>query len=331
MFSMLGTKLVYGLLDGFKTSLLTHSFGGNVGVHTGTIPVSLNNRLGVESAVDLEVFANTLKDVTRHHKLVTGINSNAGSNLVFLLSRHDFSIGSGDFDSGVKAGLVGGFSDITSETVLGTDRAVVRTLGAVGHTTLGPAKRSSLIEVEKSEFLFKSEPNFFIILSFEGSHGLGTSVGLDRFTGRGPGVAHDKDVIKTIRARTEGIGENSLRIKDDLGVVTGGLVGGRSIEVPLGKTAYAFSLGGRKGAGLGTSVSNSINPNVFSKDLVFRERKAVVTGFDSRVESRLASGGINDTHTNRGTLTSEGRGGRGESSGGADSGEGEKGGVELHR
>mmetsp|Transcript_4250 Transcript_4250/g.5086 ORF Transcript_4250/g.5086 Transcript_4250/m.5086 type:complete len:332 (+) Transcript_4250:87-1082(+) len=330
MFSMLLTKLVNSLLDGFKTSLLTHGFGRNVGVHTGTIPISLNNRLRVESAVDLEVFANTLKDVTRHHELITGINSDAGSNLVFLLSRHDFSVGSRDFDSSVKAGLVGGFSDITSETVLGTDRAVVRTLGTAGHTALGPAKRSSLIEVEKSEFLFKSEPNFFVVLSFKGFHGLSTSVGLERIAGRGPGVAHDKDVIKTISAGTEGISENSLRLKDDLGVVTGSLVGGRSIEVPLGKTGYAFSLGSRKSTGLGTSVSGGINPNVFSKDLVFRERKAVVTCLNSRIERSLASGRIENRHTNSSTLASEGRGGRGESSGRADGREGEKGGVELH-
>jgi hypothetical protein len=140
-------------------------------VHTGTIPVSLDDWLGVESAVNLEVFADTLQDVSGHHKLVTSIDSDAWSNLVFLLSRHDLSIGSRDVDSGVKGGLVHGVNNGTSKRVLWTDGAVVRALGTIGHATFGPPKRSALIQVEEGEFLFHAEPDFFVVLAFKGLGG----------------------------------------------------------------------------------------------------------------------------------------------------------------
>lgn len=168
---VLGTQLVNSLLNNLKSTGLTHSFGRNVGVHTGTVPVSLNNGLGVESAVDLELFAHTLKDVTTHVKLITGINSNTWSNLVFLLSGHDLTVGSANFKSGVEAAAVVGIGDGTSEAVLGTGGAVVGSLGASGDTALGPAEGSALVEVEEGEFLLKTEPDFFVFLAIEGLGG----------------------------------------------------------------------------------------------------------------------------------------------------------------
>lgn len=171
VFLVLGTKLVNSLLNDIQTTGLTHGLGRDVGVHTGTVPVTLNNWLGVQGAVYLELLADTLQDVTRHEKLITSIDSDAGSYLVFLLSRHDLSVGSADLDSGVKTGTVDGIGNGTSKGVLGTGSAVVWALGAVGHTVLGPAKRSTLIKVEKSEFLLEAEPDFLVILTLEGSSG----------------------------------------------------------------------------------------------------------------------------------------------------------------
>jgi hypothetical protein len=162
---MLGSQLVNCLLDDFKSTLVTHALGRHIGVHTSSVPVSISNRLGVKSAEDLEVFAHTLKDVSGHHQLITGINSDARSNLVLLLSGHNFSINTRHGDSGVKACLVHGIGDGTSKVILGSSTAVVRSLGAAGHTALWPAKRSALIQVEEGEFLFQTEPNFFVISS----------------------------------------------------------------------------------------------------------------------------------------------------------------------
>ena len=108
----------------------------------------------MECAVNLKFFADTLEDVSRHEELISGIDSDARSNLVFLLAGHDFSVSSRDFDSGVEAGAVVGVGDGASERVLGSDGAVVGPLGAGGDTALGPAERSALVEVEEGEFLF---------------------------------------------------------------------------------------------------------------------------------------------------------------------------------
>jgi len=171
VFLVLGTQLVNSLSDDFNSTSLTHSFGRNVGVHTSTVPVTLNDGLGVESAVNLELFTNTLEDVTTHEKLITGINSDAWSNLVFLLSGHDLTVSSRDFNTSIETGTVGGIGDGTSEAVLGTGRAVVWSLRTVGNSILGPAERSALIEVEEGEFLLKTEPDFFIFMPIEGLGG----------------------------------------------------------------------------------------------------------------------------------------------------------------
>mmetsp|Transcript_38804 Transcript_38804/g.93803 ORF Transcript_38804/g.93803 Transcript_38804/m.93803 type:complete len:219 (+) Transcript_38804:346-1002(+) len=215
MFGVLVSQFVNGLLDFFKSTFFSHGLGGNVGVHTGTVPVSFNNWLGVKCAVDLEIFTDTLQDVSGHCKLVTSINSDAWSDLVFLLSRHDLSVGSRDFDSGVKGGFVHGLDNGTSKGVLWTDRAVVRTLFTAGHATLGPAKRGALIQVEEGEFLFHSEPDFFLILAFKGLLGNGTVVGFQSLSSRSVGIAHDKDVVNSVRARAEGVLEDTARTKDD--------------------------------------------------------------------------------------------------------------------
>jgi hypothetical protein len=121
----------------------------------------------VKVAHNLKIFTYTEKNITGHHKLITSIDSNTGSNLVFLLSGHDLSVGSRDLNSCVEACFVHGVGDVTSEGVLWSYGAVVGSLGTVGHTTLGPSERGLSIEVEEGEFLLQSEPDFFIVLTFE--------------------------------------------------------------------------------------------------------------------------------------------------------------------
>ena len=61
-----------------------------------------------------------------------------------------------------------------------------------------------------------------------------TAVSWERFTRWGVGIAHDQNVVNTVTARTEGILENTARTEDYLRVITRSLVGGTSIEIPLG-------------------------------------------------------------------------------------------------
>ena len=76
----------------------------------------------------------------------------------------------------------------------------------------------------------------------------GTAVGRERFTGGGVGVAHDQDVVKTIRSHAEGIREGAARAESDFGIITRCLVGRASVKVPLGETFDTLGLGRRQTA-----------------------------------------------------------------------------------
>mmetsp|Transcript_44354 Transcript_44354/g.128244 ORF Transcript_44354/g.128244 Transcript_44354/m.128244 type:complete len:301 (-) Transcript_44354:80-982(-) len=284
-------------------------------MHTGSIPISVNDGLGVKRAVDLVVLAHTLKDVSRHHQLITGIKSNTRSNLVFLLTGHNFSIGSRDGDTGIKACLVHGISDFASETVFGSNRAVIGTLGPRGHTALGPSERSTFVQVEKSEFLLHAEPDFFVVLSFEGLFSNSTGIAGKRLASWSPGITHDQNVVNAVVTGTEGVTENSAWSKAHLRVVTWSLASRTSIEIPLGKLVNAGSLFGRKSSSLGTSVSISINPDIFSQNLVLGERQGGVLSDDGRVQGS-PSGLLREDRVKGGRLTlgsdrGKGRGGDG--------------------
>jgi hypothetical protein len=125
----------------------------------------------VQRTVDLEFFADTLKDITGHHELVTGINPDARSDLVFLLSWHDLSVGSRYFNSSIQAGFVHSICDGASKAILRANTAVIRSLGTSRHTPDRPAQRSFLVEVEQSELLFQTEPSFFIVPALKRLHG----------------------------------------------------------------------------------------------------------------------------------------------------------------
>mmetsp|Transcript_3080 Transcript_3080/g.7050 ORF Transcript_3080/g.7050 Transcript_3080/m.7050 type:complete len:298 (-) Transcript_3080:35-928(-) len=296
-------------------------------MHTGSVPVALDDGLRVKGAVDLEVFADTLQDVSRHHKLVTSVDSDAWSDLVFLLSRHNFSVDSRDVDSGIKAGLVQRVGDGASEVVFGSNGTVVRSLRAAGHTGFGPSKRSAFVQVEEGEFLFESEPSFFVFVSLEKLFGVSTAVGRKGFSSRGVGIAHDQDVGLSVTSWAERITEDTLRLQDDFGIITGGLVGGGTIEVPLREVFDGFTLSSRQSAGLGSGVTDGINPNVFGQDVVFGERKGVVSGNNGRVQTGL-SGNLSEDGIQSRTLL---RGGdRGKCHGGRGTGKSDDGGGELH-
>mmetsp|Transcript_27632 Transcript_27632/g.56632 ORF Transcript_27632/g.56632 Transcript_27632/m.56632 type:complete len:349 (+) Transcript_27632:463-1509(+) len=328
---VLGAKLVDGSLDVSESSLLTHLLGGNIGVHTSSVPVTLGNGLGVKGAVDLEVLADAHEDVTRHHELITGINSDAWSNLVLLLSRHDLSIGAGDGDSGVKAGFVVGLSDVTAKVVLGSDGAVVGSLGAGGHATLRPAKGGLLIKIEEGELLLKSEPGLLIVVALERLHGDRAGIGGEGLAAGGVGVAHNQDVIDSVGARAEGVPEDPLGFEDDFGIVTGGLISGGSVEVPLGERINAGSLGDGKSTGLGTSVTDRIDPDILGQEHILRVGEGRKTVDDSGVESGGTSLLRKDLSVEGGRSAgrNKGRPGGGKGRRGTD-GDGESGDGELH-
>mmetsp|Transcript_15939 Transcript_15939/g.20829 ORF Transcript_15939/g.20829 Transcript_15939/m.20829 type:complete len:296 (+) Transcript_15939:427-1314(+) len=291
---MLFTQLVNGLFDNFQSTFFTHFFGGNVGVHTSTVPITLHNGFGMQSAVNLEILAYTLQNVSRHHQLVTGINTNAWSNLVFLLTWHDFPIGSRKCNTSVQASSVHAFSDFTAKVVFWSNTAVVWSLRASGDTTFGPAQRCLLVKVEEGEFLFQTEPRFFVFVSCKGCQSTCSGIGGKRFSLRSPGVAHDENVVITIRSWAERICKDTAGTQNDLRIITRGLTGGGTVKVPFGQRLDTGALGGRESPCLGSCISISIHPNVFSQDVFFREGKAGVFLNDSGVQLRSSSCWLHD-------------------------------------
>ena len=107
-----------------------------------------------------------------------------------------------------------------------TSAAVVGTLGT-GETALGPAVWSA-ISVFQHVLLLEAEPGLQVLSEF---HDLGGMVAVVGFVGSAVVVValgEDEDVI----AATEGILEDGSRPQIDIGVATGSLVGGRTVEVP---------------------------------------------------------------------------------------------------
>ena len=65
-----GLKLLHGGLNGLHTTFRTDLVGGDVGVQTGTVPVT-GDGLGVEGDLGTELFGNTVEEETRHPEVVT--------------------------------------------------------------------------------------------------------------------------------------------------------------------------------------------------------------------------------------------------------------------
>ena len=70
MFHVTLLKLVHHRFDGLETTIETHILGRDVGVETGTVPVTWY-WLGVEGDDNAEFFCNTVKQEAGHPKFVT--------------------------------------------------------------------------------------------------------------------------------------------------------------------------------------------------------------------------------------------------------------------
>lgn len=119
--------------------------------------------------------------------------------------------------------------DITAVDLAGTNTTVVRALGA-RETTLGPSVRLTIL-IEEGIFLLETEPR---LLVFVGLHELGAFVAVVELvwgTVRVPALSQDEDVVTT----TERVREDGNRAEVNIGILTRGLAGGGTVEVPLWK------------------------------------------------------------------------------------------------
>lgn len=126
---MAGLQLLDGGLNVLHTTLLAHLFGGEVGVETGTVPVT-GHGLGCHGNAGTKDLSHTVQQETGNPELVTHINALARTDLELPLGGHDLGVGAGDVDASVEACLVVCLDDVALDDLAGTNTAVVRTLGS---------------------------------------------------------------------------------------------------------------------------------------------------------------------------------------------------------
>lgn len=69
MLRVAGRKLLHGLLDGLHATLSTGRLGGDVGVKTGTVPVTRDG-LGSEGDLCAELLSNAVEEESGNPELV---------------------------------------------------------------------------------------------------------------------------------------------------------------------------------------------------------------------------------------------------------------------
>lgn len=219
-------ELLDSSLDRLHTALFAHGSGRVVGVATSAVPVT-GDSLGVERDLDTPLFGNSDEEVTGKSEVVTHLDTLARADLELPLSRHDLGVDARDVDTRVEAGTVVGLDKVTGKYLTGTGTAVVRTLGA-RETTLGPTVRA-VVHVKERVFLLETEPG---LLVGDLGHDLVALVTVVRLV-RGAIVVvafgKDNDVVTT----TERVGVVSDGAEVDIRVAARGLVGGRTVKVPL--------------------------------------------------------------------------------------------------
>jgi len=226
--SVTEAHLVDGFLDRLDTAFGTHGSSAVVCVAAGAVPVTRDG-LGVERDDDAKVFRDSVEEVTGHPEMITHVDALAGTDLELPLTGHDLGVDTRDGDTGVEAGLVVGLDDVTTKNLLGTDTAVVRTLRA-GETALWPAENLT-VDVEKGVLLLDTEPRVLVGVGFHDLLGFVTEVCLVGGAVGVVGLAENELVV----ALAEGVGKDGDGDQDDVGIVTGSLIGGGTVKVPLGK------------------------------------------------------------------------------------------------
>jgi len=136
-----------------------------------------------------------------------------------------------------------------------------------GETALGPAVGGT-VDVEEGVLLLKTVPGSLILALVEDLHGMVTVVGPVGGAVVVVGLAEDEDVV----ASTEGILEDACRTKVDIGVVTRGLVGRGTVEVPDAEGTDVGNLLAHSG-GLGAKSTITVNPDVCKIASVSRSQR----------------------------------------------------------
>ena len=262
-------ELFNGLLDLLHTTWVSHGKGGDVGMTTSTIPVTLQ-WLWMEGDLDTELFGDSFQQVSGHPQLVSHLDALARTDLELPLGRHDLGVDTGDGDARVEAGLVVGLDDVSGVDLGGTDTTVVWALWS-WEAALRPAVDVAVDWVQEGVLLLQTEPDFLLGVC---SHQLLALVSVVELVWSAvvvPAVGQDNDVV----ASSERIWVESDWLQVDVRVVAWRLAGGRAVEVPLWKLRDRSHLLG-KGSALRSEVAAGVDPDVLGDDLALLRQVEVL-------------------------------------------------------
>ena len=113
------------LCNVLDSTRFSHFFHGEVCMAPRSIPITCFNRFRIKTNLHSVLFTNSLQYVTANPQLVTGSDASGGTNLVFPLARHHFSVRPTNIKASIEAGTIVCFNQITTIRLTCTDTTVI--------------------------------------------------------------------------------------------------------------------------------------------------------------------------------------------------------------
>jgi len=201
--------------------------------------------------------------------MISNFDTEARTNLILPLSRHNLSISSSNFQASIKTSIVMSIHDWSSKAGGGASGTVVRSLRS-WVSTLRPPKwpfEEGLSNLKESVFLLNSKPRFEIFCFFHDLIRKVSEVSICRRDSifesvDSEGFSEDEDVVSL----SERIGIESDCLQNNLGVPSDCLPSGRTVVVPFGKISERFYFSWESSLLGSHSVVGSVDPNVLGYD-----------------------------------------------------------------
>lgn len=221
------THSLDGPIDLLDSILSSHTLGGEVGVGACAVPTL--DGFWVQGDIHSVFLSYAVQQESADPKIVTSCDAQTGPNLVLPLGGHHFGVGATNGNTSIQAGTIVGLNNFSGYDFVGTNAAVVGTLGA-REAIFGPAQRL-VVGVKKSVFLLDAKPGLFVFDGVHGFFGLQTLVGGTGGVVEVEGLAEDQDVVATAKGvLVDGDGDQV-----DLAVLAMGLEGGTAVVCPDGE------------------------------------------------------------------------------------------------
>jgi len=247
----------------------------------------------MEGDLDTPLFGDSGEEVTSHPKVVTHRDTFARPNLELPLSGHDLSVDTADDDTGVQAGAVVSFDQITSEDLASSRSTIIGAL-RTRETALGPTDWVT-IGIEKCILLLEAKPGRLILCLVHYLLCMMAIICPVRGTIVVVGFRQDENVVAT----TEGILENGSWAEVDIGVMPRCLVCRGTVEIPYSQLTDISNLLGH-GRGFRAKAPIAVNPDVFSLNFLTLRKsevwgeEVVVVYLGSHIESDAIRGRLID-------------------------------------